>query len=83
MSTKIKILRTDNGLKFCNSEFVKFCEQNGILRYKTVPYTPQQNEVIERMNRTLLDKVRCMMVGSGDPKVLWRGGCCDNHIYSE
>ncbi|XP_022866007.1 uncharacterized protein LOC111385817, partial [Olea europaea var. sylvestris] len=34
MSTKIKILRTDNGLEFYNSEFDKLCESNGILRHK-------------------------------------------------
>jgi transposase InsO family protein len=71
MDKKIKVLRTDNGLEFCNTEFDQLCRDDGILRHKTVPYTPQQNGVAERMNRTILDKVRCMMISSGVPKVLW------------
>ncbi|KAL2465214.1 Retrovirus-related Pol polyprotein from transposon TNT 1-94 [Abeliophyllum distichum] len=41
------------------------------LTYKIVPYTPQQNGVAERMDRTLIDKVRCMMLSSGVPKSFW------------
>ena len=71
MDKKIKILRTDNGLEFCNTDFEKLCMDDGILRHKTVPHTPQQNGITERMNRTILDKVRCMMFSSGVRKVLW------------
>ena len=67
----IKVVRTDNGFKFCNHEFDKFCEENGILRHKTVRNTPQQNGVVERMNRTLLNKVRCMLVSAGLSKLFW------------
>ena len=70
-SKRIKFLRTDNGLEFCNTEFDRMCKESGITRHKTVPYTPQQNGVAERMNRTILDKVRCMMLSSGVPKSFW------------
>lgn len=40
----------------------------GIKRHKIVPATPQQNGVIERMNRTFLERVRCMLIESGLPK---------------
>ncbi|XP_022894035.1 uncharacterized protein LOC111408520 [Olea europaea var. sylvestris] len=53
---KIKFLKTDNGLEFYNMEFDSMCKKNSITRHKTVPYTPQQNEVAERMNETILDK---------------------------
>ena len=49
---KIKRLRTDNGLEFCNEEFNSFCKAEGIARHRTVVCTPQQNGVAERMNRT-------------------------------
>lgn len=39
-SLKVKKLRTDNGLEFCNKEFDKFCSDHGIARHKTIPYTP-------------------------------------------
>ncbi|KAL2251745.1 UNVERIFIED_CONTAM: Retrovirus-related Pol polyprotein from transposon TNT 1-94 [Sesamum indicum] len=68
---KLKSLRTDNGLEFCNQSFSEMCEKHGIKRHKTNPYTPQQNGVAERMNRTLLDKARCLLVSSGLPKTFW------------
>jgi transposase InsO family protein len=38
---KIKKLRTDNGLEFCNSEFNSLCADHGIARHNTVLGTPQ------------------------------------------
>ncbi|KAH9678410.1 hypothetical protein KPL71_025698 [Citrus sinensis] len=70
-SLKVKALRTDNGMEFCNKEFGDFCERHGIMRHKTVIHTPQQNGLAERMNRTLMDKVRCMLLYSKLPKSLW------------
>lgn len=52
---KIKILRTDNGGEYINGEFDRFLESEGIRRHLTVPYTPQQNGVAERANRTLVE----------------------------
>uniref|UniRef100_A0A251V331 Putative zinc finger, CCHC-type n=1 Tax=Helianthus annuus TaxID=4232 RepID=A0A251V331_HELAN len=68
---KVKKLRTDNGLEFCNDHFDQFCRKYGIARHRTVPGTPQQNGLVERMNRTLLNKVRCMLLSSGMPKRFW------------
>ncbi|GAB2276096.1 hypothetical protein Dimus_039170 [Dionaea muscipula] len=68
---KVKVLRTDNGLEFCNVLFDDYCKQCGIERHKTVVGTPQQNGVAERMNRTLLEKVRCLMFTSAVPKSFW------------
>ncbi|KAH9803501.1 hypothetical protein KPL71_001790 [Citrus sinensis] len=68
---KVKVLRTDNGLEYCNKLFEDYCEKNGILRHKTVTYTPQQNGLAERMNRTLMEKVRCLLIHSKLPKTLW------------
>ncbi|KAL2253784.1 UNVERIFIED_CONTAM: Retrovirus-related Pol polyprotein from transposon TNT 1-94 [Sesamum indicum] len=70
-SKKLKSLRTDNGLEFCNQQFSEMCDKSGIKRHKTNPYTPQQNGVAERMNRTLLEKVRCLLISSGLPKSFW------------
>ena len=72
-SRKIKKLRTDNGLEFRNIEFNSLCVEHGIARHKTVPSTPQQNGVAERMNRTILEHVRCMLSNAGlwDKHGLW------------
>lgn len=67
----IKCLRTDNGLEYCNSQFDTLCKEAGIKRHKTCTYTPQQNGVSERMNRTIMEKVRCMLSESGMEERLW------------
>ncbi|MCI30598.1 retrovirus-related pol polyprotein from transposon tnt 1-94, partial [Trifolium medium] len=45
--------------------------KKGIKRHRTVAGTPQQNGLAERMNRTLLERVRCMLLGAGLPKSFW------------
>ena len=62
---KIKCLRIDNGGEFCNANFEKFCVDHGIKTHKTMPYTPQQNGVAERMNRSLMERARSMLGGAG------------------
>ena len=68
---RIKKLRTDNGLEFCSDEFSDYCRKHGIGRHKTVPHNPQQNGLAERMNRTILERVRCLLIYSGLPKSFW------------
>nr|GEV23808.1 copia LTR rider [Tanacetum cinerariifolium] len=72
----VKKLRTDNGLEFCIREFKQLCIESGISRYLTVVETPQQNVLAERMNRTLMDKVRCLLIQSRLPKTFWAEATC-------
>jgi len=67
----IKILQSDNGGEYCNQEFDALLADCGIERRLTVPRTPQQNGVAERMNRTLLDMARCLLLQSGLPPTFW------------
>ena len=60
-SRRVIHLRTDNGLEYCNEKFYDHCKIHGIVRHKTVRKIPQQNGLSERMNRTLLERVRCML----------------------
>ncbi|GKB03600.1 retrotransposon protein, putative, ty1-copia subclass [Tanacetum coccineum] len=69
-------LRTDNGLEFCNREFEQLCIESGIARHLTVAWTSQQNGIAERMNRTLMDKVHCLLIQSGLPKTFWAEATC-------
>ena len=55
---KINILRSDNGGEYKSDPFLQLCLDEGIKRHFTVRETPQQNEVAERFNRTLLEKIR-------------------------
>ncbi|KAH9782075.1 Integrase catalytic domain-containing protein [Citrus sinensis] len=68
---KLKALRTDNGLEFCNKEFDEYCQKHGITRHKTIRFTPQQNGLAERMNKTLIDKTRCLLINSKLPRSFW------------
>nr|GFA78161.1 zinc finger, CCHC-type [Tanacetum cinerariifolium] len=69
--TKIKTFRTDRGGEFTSNEFHKYCRENGIIRQLTAPYSPQQNGVVERKNRTILSTTRCMMKATGMPQHFW------------
>jgi transposase InsO family protein len=51
---KTKVLRTDNAGEFYMNKFEEFCKKCSIARQKATPYTPQQNGVTKRMNRTLM-----------------------------
>ncbi|KAG8480295.1 hypothetical protein CXB51_024758 [Gossypium anomalum] len=68
---KIKRLRTDNGGEYKSDPFFDVCQEYGIVRHFTVRDTPQQNGVAERMNRTLLEKVRCILSNAGLGKQFW------------
>ena len=58
---RIKCLRSDNGGEFVSNEFYDYCEENGIRRDFSATYTPQQNGVVERKNRTVQEMVRTML----------------------
>jgi transposase InsO family protein len=58
---RIKKIRSDNGTEFKNSQIKGFLEEEGIKHELCSPYTPQQNGVVERKNRTLLNMARTML----------------------
>lgn len=68
---KIKKIRVDNGGEFSSNFFQNFCKSKGIILEYTIPYNPQQNGVSERMNRTLLNKVRTKFADTNLPRYLW------------
>ncbi|KAG7553438.1 GAG-pre-integrase domain [Arabidopsis thaliana x Arabidopsis arenosa] len=68
---KIKTLRTDRGGEFTSHEFQSFCDNSGIQRHLTAPYSPQQNGVVERRNRTLLEMTRSILKHMKVPNYLW------------
>ncbi|KAL2228761.1 UNVERIFIED_CONTAM: Retrovirus-related Pol polyprotein from transposon TNT 1-94 [Sesamum indicum] len=68
---QVKCLRSDNGGEYSSEGIKNYCADHGIRMQKTVPGTPQQNGVAERMNRTLNERARCMRLKSGLPKMFW------------
>jgi transposase InsO family protein len=68
---RIKKIISDNGTKFKNSQIECFLEKEGIKHEFSYPYTPQQNGVVERKNRTLLDMARTMLDEYKTPDRFW------------
>ena len=61
---KPQILRSDNGTEYTSQAMKDFCVEKSTRQEFTVPETPQQNGVAERMNRTLVDMTRCLLIQS-------------------
>ncbi|KAL8103990.1 hypothetical protein AgCh_028276 [Apium graveolens] len=68
---KVRRIRSDNGTKFKNSIMRAFCEENGILHQFSAARTPQQNGVVERKNRSLIEAARTMLEESKLPTYFW------------
>ncbi|CAL8134899.1 unnamed protein product [Prunus armeniaca] len=68
---KVKCVRSDRGGEFTSSEFSKLCEEGGIQRQLTTTYTPQQNGVVERKNRTVVEMTKAMLHEKNMPYSLW------------
>ncbi|GJY34906.1 retrovirus-related pol polyprotein from transposon TNT 1-94 [Tanacetum coccineum] len=60
---KVKQIRTDNEIEFKNYELESFCDEKEISQNFSSPYTPEQNGVAERKNRTLIEAVRTILNG--------------------
>ena len=71
MSKRLKVLRSDNGGEYLSSEFRDYLSREGIRHELTIPKTPQQNGVAERMNRTLVESVRSMLIDAHLPHKFW------------
>lgn len=67
---KLKCVRADNGGEYCGP-FEEYCKTFGIRLEKTPPKTPQLNGVAERMNRTIEERVRCMISHAKLSKSFW------------
>ena len=64
-------LRTDNGGEFISTQFGRYLCSEGIQHELTIPKTPQQNGVAKRLNKTLLEKVRSMLIDQKVPHSFW------------
>nr|GEZ96990.1 hypothetical protein [Tanacetum cinerariifolium] len=64
LNKTVRYVRTDNGTEFVNHTMTKYYERIGIFHQNTVPRTPQQNGVVERRNRTLVEAPRTMLIFS-------------------
>ena len=68
---KLKALRTDNEGEYTSTDFKAYLRTEGVRHELTVPKTPEQNGVAERMNRTLVETVRAMLADTKLPHKFW------------
>ncbi|KAI3712660.1 hypothetical protein L1987_71222 [Smallanthus sonchifolius] len=68
---KVRRIRSDNGTEFKNNLMELFCLKKGIRHEFSAPYTPQQNGVAERKNRTLIETARTMLSDAKLPVTFW------------
>ncbi|GJT71170.1 retrovirus-related pol polyprotein from transposon TNT 1-94 [Tanacetum coccineum] len=71
LNATVRNVRTDNGTEFVNQTLREFYENVGISHQTSVARTPQQNDVVERRNRTLVEVARTMLIFSKAPLFLW------------
>ena len=64
-------LRTDNGGEYTSREFKSYLRTEGVRHELTVPKTPEQNGIAERMNRTLVESVHSMLADAQSPHKFW------------
>lgn len=69
--SKIKVLRTDGGGEFVNSETKNFLKNLGIIHEVSTPYCPEQNGRVEREMRTVVEAARTMLVAKNMDKSFW------------
>jgi hypothetical protein len=67
----LKIIHGDNGIEFRNASFDQFCLEHGVDQQFSAPRVPQQNELMERKNHTLIKMGRTMLDEHRTPKRFW------------
>jgi len=76
-------LRTDRGGEFTSQQFNQFCKEHGIKRQLTTTFSPFQNGVAERRNKTIMNMVRCLLTEKEMPKTLWAEAAkWTNHVIN-
>lgn len=82
----LRAIRSDNGTEFKNASFASFCAEHGIEHQFSSPHVPQQNGVVERKNRTLVEMARTMLDEYSTPRRFWAEAIAtsyhiSNHVF--
>nr|ADB85323.1 putative retrotransposon protein [Phyllostachys edulis] len=71
LSSVLRAICSDNGTEFKNASFASFCVERGIEHQFSSPHVPQQNGVVERKNRTLVEMARTILDEYSTPRRFW------------
>jgi len=80
LGKQVKRFCTDGGGEYTSKKFAEYLKSEGILNETTTPYTPRSNWVIERANRTIMERVRCML-GNGRVSKIYRAFAVSVAVY--
>nr|GEV18696.1 putative ribonuclease H-like domain-containing protein [Tanacetum cinerariifolium] len=88
LQLQVQGVRTDNGTEFKNKTLAKFFDEVGITQQFSAARTPQQNGVVERRNRTLVEAARTMLTFANLPLFLWAEAIAtacftQNHLFQD
>ncbi|KAJ9527064.1 hypothetical protein QJQ45_025230 [Haematococcus lacustris] len=79
--SRCKAIRIDNGSEYVNKKVQAFCSSKGILHQHSAPYSPEQNGAAERLNRTIVEKLRSMLHAAHLPVEFWADSAkAANHV---
>ena len=70
------VLRSDSGTENVNRDLGSYLDSKSVVHQTTARHTPEQNGAAERLNRTILERMRAMLDDSGLPKELWGEAAC-------
>jgi transposase InsO family protein len=68
---KLRVLFTDNGGEFTVAEFASYCADEVVQCHYSASYSPQQNDIVERRNQTVVGMARDLLKQRGMPVVFW------------
>jgi hypothetical protein len=68
---RVAFLKSDNAAEYVGGEFAAFCDKKEIVQEFSTPYSPQQNDKVERGNRVIVEMARSMMLGANLPTSYW------------
>lgn len=71
LEKKVKILRSDRGGEYMSNDFMEYLKSAGISFERAPADTPEHNSVAERFNRTLIERLRCILLDTSLPMKLW------------
>lgn len=77
--TAVKIIRSDNGLEFQDTSALQFYKEKGIIHQTSCVERPQQNGIVERKHKHVLEVARALMIQSGLPLKFWGDGVLTAH----
>lgn len=81
-NSQIKRMVNDNGGEYLDGEFQRFLKREGIIMDTTASYTPQQNPISERGNRTTTERACCMLINANLSKKFW-AKAVETAVYKE